>query len=80
MVENPSPTEHRAEAATVHVKEKAGHINAIRETRIDSRDGYSRHSVDLENIQRNFLRCRRNVVWEGEACTVAAYGWTASHG
>lgn len=61
MVENPSPTERKAEAAAVHEKEKAGHINAIRETRIDTRDGHSpaagvdsRHSVDLERTYKEF--------------------------
>lgn len=62
MVENPSPTEHKAEAAAAHVKEKASDINAIREMR-DSRDGHnpaggvdSRHSVDLERTYKEFPR------------------------
>lgn len=60
MVENPAPTEQKAEASAVHVKEKASDINAIREMR-DSRDRHNpaggiddQHSVDLERTYKEF--------------------------
>lgn len=71
VVENLSPTEEKAQAsataaATVHVKEKAEDINAIREKQIDLRGGHSptggwtaMQCGFRENRQRVVQKCNR---------------------
>lgn len=80
MVENPSPTEWKAEASAVHVKEKAEDITAIREKQIDSRVGHnqtggggSQCSVDLEHTKSFPEMKKRNCTWESKGHTDTVY-------